>query len=85
VIQRFIELAAEGTHSAQAKFTLLLKAQNRQAAFDLPLPAGLIEQLVLHASVRGESVVDLIGKILSQVVQKDLVGELLRNLNSPKV
>ena len=85
VIQRFIELAAEGTHSAQAKFTLLLKAQNRQAAFDLPLRAGLVEQLVLHASVRGESVVDLIGKILSQVVQKDLVGELLRNLNSPKV
>jgi hypothetical protein len=85
VIQRSIELAAEGTHSAQAKFTLLLKAQNRQAAFDLPLRAGLVEQLVLHASVRGESVVDLIGKILSQVVQKDLVGELLRNLNSPKV
>src|SRR5262245_7489333 len=77
VIQRSIELAAEGTHSAQAKFTLLLKAQNRQAAFDLPLRAGLVEQLVLHASVRGESVVDLIGKILSQVVQKDLVGELL--------
>jgi hypothetical protein len=83
MIQRSIERAAEGTHSAQAKFTLLLKAQNREVAFDLSLRPGLIEQLVLHASVRGESVVDLIGKILSQVVQKDLVGELLRNGDSP--
>lgn len=83
VIQRSIERAAEGTYSAQAKFTLLLKAQNRQVAFDLSLRAGLIEQLVLHASVRGESVVDLISTILSQVVQKDLVGELLRNGDSP--
>jgi hypothetical protein len=51
--------------------------------FDLHLRAGLIEQLVLHASVRSESVVDLIGKILSQVTQKDLAGELLRHGNSP--
>jgi hypothetical protein len=84
-IQRSIEHAPEGTHSAQAKFTLLLKAQNRQVAFDLPLHEGLLAQLALEASVRGQSVVDLIGTILSQVVRKDLVGELLRNGNSPKV
>jgi hypothetical protein len=83
VIQRSIERAAEGTHSAQAKFTLLLKSQNRQKSIDLPLRQGLIEQLVLEAAVRGQSVVDLIGKILSQVLQKDLVGELLRNDRSP--
>jgi hypothetical protein len=85
VIQRSIEHAPEGIHSAQAKFTLLLKAQNRQVAFDLPLHEGLLAQLALEASVRGQSVVDLIGTILSQVVRKDLVGELLRNGNSPKV
>jgi hypothetical protein len=85
VIQPSIEHAPEGSHSAQAKFTLLLKAQNRQVAFDLPLHEGLLAQLALEASVRGQSVVDLIGTILSQVVRKDLVGELLRNGNSPKV
>jgi hypothetical protein len=83
VIQRSIERAAEGT--AQAKFTLLLKSQNRQKSIDLPLRQGLIEQLVLEAAVRGQSVVDLIGKILSQVLQKGLVEELLRNGKSPKV
>jgi hypothetical protein len=65
-----------------AQFTLLLKIQNRQKCLDLPLHGGLIERLALEASVRGQSVVDLIGTILSQVVRKDLVGKLLRNGNS---
>jgi hypothetical protein len=79
VVQRSIEHAPEAAHSAQAKFTLLLKAQNRQGAFDLPLHEGLIAQLALEASVRGQSVAALIGTILSQVVRKDLVGQLLRD------
>ena len=83
VVQRSIEPTPEGTHSVQAKLTLLLKAQNRQVAFDLPLHEGLFAQLALEASVRGQSVVGLIGRILSQVLQKDLVGELLRNGDSP--
>jgi hypothetical protein len=85
VVQGSIEHAPKDAHSAQAKFTLLLKAQNRQVAFDLPLHEGLIERLALEASVRGQSVAGLIGTILCQVVWKDLVGELLHNLNSPKV
>jgi hypothetical protein len=85
VVQGSIEHVPEGTHFAQAKFTLLLKAQNRQVAFDLPLHEGLIEQLALEASVRDQSVAALIGTILCQVVRKDLVGEILRNANSPKV
>jgi hypothetical protein len=83
LVQRSTEHVPEAAHFAQAKFTLVLERQNTQVTFDLPLRAGLIEQLVLHASVRGESVVDLIGKILSQVAQKDLAGELLRHGNSP--
>jgi hypothetical protein len=83
LVQRSIDHAPEAAHFAQAKFTLVLKRQHTQVTFDLHLRAGLIEQLVLHASVRGESVVDLIGKILSQVTQKDLAGELLRHGNSP--
>jgi hypothetical protein len=85
VVQRSIEHGPEAAYSAQVKFTLLLKAQNRQVAFDLPLHEGLIERLALEASVRGQSVAGLIGTILCQVVWKDLVGELLHNLNSPKV
>ena len=81
--QPSIEHATAAAQLAQAKFSLLLKRQNTQVTFDLHLRAGLIEQLVLHASVRGESVVDLIGKILSQVIQKDLVDELLHQGNSP--
>jgi hypothetical protein len=38
-----------------------------------------MEQLALEASVRGQSVIGLIGTIVSQVVRKDLVAELLRN------
>jgi hypothetical protein len=82
VVQRSIEPTPEGTHSVQAKLTLLLKAQNRQVAFDLPLHEGLFAQLALEASVRGQSVAALIGTILSQVVRKDLVVELLRNGDS---
>jgi hypothetical protein len=81
--QPSIKHAPEPAHFAEAKFALLLKKQNRQVTSDLPLRAGLIEQLALEASVRGQSIVDLIGKILSQVLQKDLVGELLRNGDSP--
>jgi hypothetical protein len=81
IVQRSIEHIPEGVHPSQAKFVLLLKAQNREVAFDLRLHAGLIEELALEASVRGQSVADMIGTILRQVVRKDLVGELLRNGN----
>src|SRR5262245_52894397 len=79
IVQRPSEHIPDGVHPSSAKFTLLLRAQNRQVAFDLRLHAGLIEGLALEASVRGQSVVDLIGAILSQVVQHDLAWELLRN------
>jgi hypothetical protein len=83
VVQRSVKHIEQDNIAAQARFTLLLKSQNRQKAIDLPLHQGLIEQLALEASVRGQSVVDLIRRILSQVVRKDLVGELLRNGDSP--
>jgi hypothetical protein len=69
-------------HAAQIKFTLLIQKQNRQKAFDFPLRHDLIEKLVLEASLRGQTITDLIGKILMQVMEKDLVGEILRNNNS---
>jgi hypothetical protein len=57
----------------------LIQKQGKQAEFELPVHQGLMEQLALEASVRGQSVIDLIGTIVSQVVRKDLVAELLRN------
>jgi hypothetical protein len=83
VVHRSIEHAPEAAHSAQVKFTLLLKAENRQAAFDLPLSQDLIEQLALEATVRDQTIVGLMGRIVRRVLEKDLVGELLRNGNSP--
>jgi hypothetical protein len=68
---------------ARAKLMLLIKTQNRQAAFDLPLSQDLLVQLTLEASVCGQTIADIIGKIVSQVMEKDLVGEILRNGNSP--
>jgi hypothetical protein len=85
VVQRSVKHIEQDNIAAHARFTLLLKSQNRQKATDLPLHQGLIERLALEATVRGQSVGDLIGTILSQVVRKDLVGEVLRNANSPKV
>src|SRR5262245_37526036 len=61
--QRSIEHIPEGTHPSQAKFMLLLKAQNRQVAFDLRLHEGLIENLALEDSVRGEGGAELTGTL----------------------
>ena len=76
-VQRSIE------HAAQIKCTLLIQKQNRQAAFDLPLHHDLIGQLALEASSRGQTIGHLIGEILMQVMEKDLVGRILLNGGSP--
>ena len=68
-VQRSIE------HAAQIKCTLLIQNQNRQAAFDLPLHHDLIEELALEASSRGQTIAHLIGEILMQVMEKDLVDD----------
>jgi hypothetical protein len=83
VVQRSIEHMRQNDDSARPKFTLLIQNQNAHAASDLPLCQDLIEQLALEASVRGQTVVGLIGKIVRQVVEKDLACEILRNGNSP--
>jgi hypothetical protein len=83
VVQRSVKHIEQHNIAVRAQFTLLLKSQNSQKAIDLPLHQGLIEELALEASMRGQSVVDLIGTILSQVVRKGLVSELLRNGDSP--
>jgi hypothetical protein len=72
---------AEDNIPARAKFALVLKSQDKHKAFDLPLRQDLIQQLALEAAVRSQSLADLIGTILSRVVRKDLVGELLHNGN----
>ena len=63
--------------------TMLIQKQNRVAQFDLPLNPCTIEQLALEASVRGWTIADIIGKVVRQVMEKDLVGEILRNGDSP--
>jgi hypothetical protein len=83
VVQRSIQHTGQNDDSARPKFTLLIQKRHAQAACDLPLCEDLIEQLALEASVRSQSIVGLIGKIVSQVVEKDLTGEILRNGNSP--
>jgi len=79
VVQRSTENIRHVDDSARLKCKLLIQKQGKQAEFELPLHQGLMEQLALEASVRGQSVIDLIGTIVSQVVRKDLVAELLRN------
>jgi hypothetical protein len=81
--QRSIEHIQQGDDPARAKVTMLIQKQSRLAQFDLPLNQCSIEQLALEASVRGQTVADLIGKIVRQVVEKDLSGKILRNGNSP--
>jgi hypothetical protein len=77
--QRSTENIRHVDDSARLKCKLLIQKQGKQAEFELPVHQGLMEQLALEASVRGQSVIDLIGTIVSQVVRKDLVAELLRN------
>ena len=79
VVQRSTENIRHIDDSARPKCKLLIQKQGEQAEFELPVHQGLMEQLALEASVRGQSVSDLIGTIVSQVVRKDLVAELLRN------
>ena len=79
MVQRSTENIRHVDDSARLKCKLLIQKQGKQAEFELPLHQGLMEQLALEASVRGQSVIDLIGTIVSQVVRKGLVAELLRN------
>jgi hypothetical protein len=86
VVQRSIEQMRQNDCSARPKFTLLIQKQCSQVASDLPLSPILIEHLGLEASVRGQTIVGLIGKIVRQVVEKDLAGEILgTGTRSPKV
>ena len=75
-VQRSIE------HAAQIKCTLLIQTQNRQAEFDFPLDHDLIGELALEASFRGQTIGHLIGEILMQVVEEDLVDDILRKAES---
>src|SRR5262245_5443119 len=77
VVQRSIEHIPQNQDLAWPKFTLLIQRQSRQAAFDLPLRQDLIERLALEASVRGQTIAGVIGTIVSQVMEKNLVGEIL--------
>jgi hypothetical protein len=60
-----------------------METRNRQAAFDLPLGQDLLVKLALEASVRDLTTADLIGKIVNQVIKKDLVREVLTAGSSP--
>jgi hypothetical protein len=42
----------------------------------------LIKQLALEASVRGQTTADLIANIVSQAMEKNVVGRILCNGNS---
>jgi hypothetical protein len=75
-VQRSIE------HAAQIKCTLLIQKRNSQAAYDLPLHHDLIGELALEASSRGQTIAHLIGEILMQVMEKDLVDDILREAES---
>ena len=75
-VQRSIE------HAAQIKCTLVIQKQNNQAAYDLPLHDDLIGKLALEASSRGQTIGHLIGEILMQVMEKDLVDDILREAKS---
>jgi hypothetical protein len=72
MVQRSIEHIQQGDDPARPKLTLVIQTQNRQAEFDLPLRRDLIEQLALEASVRGWTIGDLVGKIVTQVMEKNL-------------
>ena len=52
---------------------------NRYMSIYLALREDLLVQLTLEATVRHLTISDLIGKIVGQVMEKDLVGEILRN------
>jgi hypothetical protein len=82
-VRRSIEHVRQGDHAAQAKLTLVMQTRNRQAAFDFPLRQDLLVQLALEASVRDLPITDLIWKIVNQVIEQGLVGEVLGNGSSP--
>jgi hypothetical protein len=75
VVQRSVKRIEQDNIAARARFTLLLKSQNRQKAIDLHLHGGLIEELALETAKTSSIYRDH----PSQVVRKNLVGDLLRN------
>jgi hypothetical protein len=84
VVQRSTEHIQQADDPVQAKLRLLIQSKNRQAASDLPLSPDLLVQLALEASVRGQTIPDLIGNIVRRMLQQDLVGQILRSGNSSR-
>ena len=82
VVRRSIEHIPQGDHAASAtRCTLLIGTGDRQATIDLPLTQNAIERLALEASVRDLSIAEAIGKVLTQMIEDDLVQEVLRDGN----
>jgi hypothetical protein len=50
-------------------------------SIDLALREDLFVRLTLEAAVRHLTISDLIGKIVGQVMEKDLVGDILRTVS----
>ena len=83
VVQGSIGQVRQGDSHATAKFSLLIRNQNKQTVVDLPLGEHLIARLALEASVGDQTIADLIGKILSRVIESDLAPQILRDGNTP--
>jgi len=81
--KRSIEGVRQGDHAARTEFRLLIQDNNGQAAIHLPLSQDLIWQLALEALIRDRTIADLVVKILTQVMEKDFIGEILHNHKSP--
>jgi hypothetical protein len=68
VVQRSVEHIQQLDDPVQAKLAVLIQSKNRQAASDLPLSQDLLVQLALEASVRGQTIPDLIANIVRRML-----------------
>jgi hypothetical protein len=70
-------LKKQSQRGPSAKFAITLKRKDDERALDLPLSPEALGELAIQASFQGMKLPELIARLLSEVVKKDMVGTIL--------
>ena len=61
-----------------ANFAIMMRHRGKEQATDIPLSSAAIEVLALEAMLRDLNIAGLIGEVLVEAINKDMIRELLR-------
>jgi hypothetical protein len=62
-----------------ARFAIRIQYRGIERTAELPLTTHMIEQLAMEAAVRGVSIGDFIAELITTMLSKDLIPQVLDN------